>query len=120
MWGAYSLVALGMNSDARAAKIAADNDYFRRTLKGGKLVLTDAVNRLVDRVQLLRKVRQFDDFNKDNDPYGEHDFGAIVHRGTKYFWKIDYYDLDVKYHSREAANPIVTSRVLTIMRADEY
>jgi hypothetical protein len=104
----------------RAAKIAAINDQFRRTLRGGELVVTEAVNRLPDRRQIFNLVREFDDFSEDNDPYGEHDFGSVKHRGKRYFWKIDYYDLDMKLRSREPANPIVTNRVLTIMRADEY
>ena len=60
------------------------------------------------------------DFNEDNDPYGEHDFGAIDHNGQKIYWKIDYYDSDLKYGSENPADPCQTARVITIMLANEY
>jgi hypothetical protein len=40
--------------------------------------------------------------------------------GSTIFWKIDYFDLKLKWHSPDAANPDVTHRVLTIMLACEY
>lgn len=42
-------------------------------------------------------VRSFTDFTKDNDPYGEHDFGMVEHQGEKYFWKFDYYDQKMEF-----------------------
>ena len=36
-------------------------------------------------------VRDYTDFNEDNDLYGEHDFGSLKIAGQKIFWKIDYY-----------------------------
>ena len=30
----------------------------------------------------IRKVVDFDDFNEDNDPYGEHDFGSFELAGN--------------------------------------
>lgn len=65
-------------------------------------------------------ISKFDDFSVDNDPYHEHDFGAITLSGEKLFWKIDYFDLQLKWHSPDKANPAVTQRVLTIMLASEY
>ncbi|MFC7662021.1 DUF3768 domain-containing protein [Methylorubrum suomiense] len=69
---------------------------------------------------MLNLMREFSAFTPDNDPHGEHDFGSVEHKGTRYFWKIDYYDLQLAMHSPDAANPAVTVRVLTLMRADEY
>ena len=43
-----------------------------------------------DRSAICEKVETFDSFNADNDPHGEHDFGAFEHGGHKIFWKIDY------------------------------
>jgi hypothetical protein len=41
---------------------------------------------------MYEKVETFGSFTPDNDPHGEHDFGAFEHAGHKIFWKIDYYD----------------------------
>ncbi|MCB1722663.1 MAG: DUF3768 domain-containing protein [Gammaproteobacteria bacterium] len=54
------------------------------------------------------------------DPYGEHDMGRFTVDGQDFYWKIDYYDLDLEYHSPDPADPSVTVRVLTIMRVGEY
>jgi hypothetical protein len=66
---------------------------------------------------LLNSVRAADNFNADNDPYKEHDFGSIDQGGEQYYWKIDYYDPGLQGGSDD---PTKTCRVLTIMRADEY
>ena len=66
------------------------------------------------------KVQEFDNFTEDNDPYHEHDFGAINFKNETYFWKIDYYDLDYLCLSPDISDENVTNRVLTIMRGDEY
>ena len=49
-----------------------------------------------------------------------HDFGAINLDGELYLWKIDYYDNDLAFGSPDPADPDVTRRIMTIMRADEY
>ncbi len=46
-------------------------------------------------------------------------FGAIE-IGNRTFFKIDYYDRSLTFHSADAADPAVTTRVLTVMRADEH
>jgi hypothetical protein len=73
-----------------------------------------------DTAEILARVAGFNDFTEDNDPYGEHDFGAIVHQADKIFWKIDYYDPDLKFGSTDPSDPKLTTRVLTVMLADEY
>jgi hypothetical protein len=64
--------------------------------------------------RLIEAVRNFDDFNRDNDPWKEHDFGNIKLDGRLFFWKIDDYGED--YQEQGATHPLV----LTIMRAEEY
>ena len=46
--------------------------------------------------------------------------GRFTVDGQDFYWKIDYYDLDLEYHSPDPADPSVTVRVLTIMRVGEY
>ena len=65
-------------------------------------------------------VQSFADFNADNDPYGEHDFGSFEVAGEPFFWKIDYYDTDMACESDDPSDPEKTTRVLTIMLAAEY
>ena len=98
------------------------NDDFRRTFRGGKVVLTSSVANLSPDalVRLQSKVRSFQDFTEDNDPWGEHDFGSIDLDGGKFFFKIDYYDPTCKSGSEDPRDPEKTVRVLTIMRADEW
>lgn len=104
-------------------KIRSLNDSFRQTLVfGGTVLLTPGVTSLpIERqAQLLELVRTFDRFTRGNDPHGEHDFGSIELDATRYFFKIDYYDLAGRFASPDPADPTVTQRVMTIMRADEY
>ena len=105
-----------------AERIRTLNDDFRRTFVGGLVVITAGVEALPadERKSLLAKVRAFDAFSEDNDPHREHDFGAVDEGGVRYFWKIDYYDRATEFGSPDPADPAVTTRVLTIMRADEY
>jgi hypothetical protein len=103
-------------------RIRALNDAFRSTFLGGKVMLTCSVNVLPDekKAALLAHVRAFSHFDADNDPHGEHDFLAVELEGEKYFAKIDYYDRTMEAGSEDPADPQRTTRVLTIMRADEY
>ena len=98
------------------------NDNLRNTFTGGKVVMTDGVGALPENelAQLLERVRGFDEFTKDNDPHGEHDFGSVELAGQSYFFKLDYYAPDMDGGSEDPADPEKTTRVLTIMRADEY
>lgn len=103
-----------------ATQIADLNDLFRRT--PGKRSVTSGVAALPSEkiVMLMQRIAEFNDFNEGNDPYGERDFGAVDMDGKRYFWKIDYYDLELKFHSPDPADPTVTQRILTLMLAEEY
>ncbi len=109
-------------TDSKTDRIRALNDAFRRTFIGGAVMVTQGVEAmpLDQRRSLLQKIRTFDAFSEDNDPHAEHDFGAVDEAGERYFFKIDYYDRKAEFGSPDPADPAVTTRVLTIMRADEY
>jgi hypothetical protein len=111
-----------MNDIVDVTTIRELNDHFRDTLRGGVLVMTAGAIALGQEHQLkiLEAVAKFDRFDQDNDPYGEHDFGALEVEGERLFFKIDYYDLDLSAHSPDPADPSLTKRVLTIMLAEEY
>jgi len=100
--------------------IRALNDQFRTTFVGGIVTVTQAIADRADVAVILELVRTFGVFDADNDPYGEHDFGAFDHGGEKIFWKIDYYDKTLGAGSSNPADPALTTRVLTIMLAQDY
>lgn len=107
-----------------AEKIRELNDQFRTTLdqRHGRVMMTAGVDALPSDVKamVIRKVATFSDFNADNDPHGEHDFGNFTLAGRKFFFKIDYFDSTMTYGSDDQADPAKTTRVLTIMLAEEY
>jgi hypothetical protein len=94
----------------------------RHYLLGGGAVMTPGIAALGSEAigRLVQTIAVFDDFCTANDPHGEHDFGVFDFEGTSVMFKIDYYDKDLKFHSPDPANPVVTERVITIMLADEY
>ena len=74
----YFLIFLLMGrKSARSKRIAALNDVFRQSFMGGKVFYTAGVQALNIPAVILDKVQKYADFNKDNDPYGEHDFGRF-------------------------------------------
>ena len=111
-----------IEENEKTHKIRALNDCLRQSGTGGTIFITQGVQKLspweVD--QLMHKVRIYKDFKEKNDPYGEHDFGSLEHKGVTYFWKIDYYDNDLMGGSADPGDPAQTRRVLTILLADEY
>ena len=128
--GSSTAVALGAGNtelrtgppSSRLAVIAALNDQFRRSLIGGEVMLSAGVAALPpDAIaSLLKAVRGFERFDADDDPYGEHDFGALTAGAVRAFWKIDCFDRSLRRHSPDAADPAATVRVLTVMLASEY
>ena len=98
------------------------NDKLRTQGLGGQIMITQGIQALPAETlsKILPKIRAFDDFGENNDPYGEHDCAALEVDGQRIFWKIDYYDKSMKGGSPDPTDPTVTERVLTIMLAEEY
>lgn len=109
------------------------NDQFRKHIPDacdvpGRVVMTSGIQALTNDdaepgkhlPRLFETIRSFDDFTSDNDPYGEHDFGALDFEGARVFWKIEYYAPGMMHGSEDPADVEKTVRVLTIMLAEEY
>ena len=106
----------------KTLRIRTLNDAFRTTFIGGRILITQGIQALgADKAQaIIRAVQAFNDFTPDNDPHSEHDFGAISHDGYKVFWKIDYYGKNLTCGSEDPSDSAQTTRVLTVMLAEEY
>ena len=102
--------------------IAALNDNFRKTFTSGQVLLTAGIATMSseDKANIISLVQNFDNFTPDNNPYAENDFGSFDYKGNKIFFKIDYYDLNYEFMSKNPANPDITNHVLSIMLAEEY
>jgi len=107
---------------ARSIKIAALNDTLRKYGIGGRITQTQGFAFLdpAMKSQFIQAIRSNESFDDDDDPYGEHDFGSKTICGIEVYWKIEYYDLTMKYQSEAPEDETVTQRVMTIMLADEY
>lgn len=101
----------------RAGKISALNDEFRKAVPMS-VTITSGVYELEDLQGLMQAVQEFDRITEDNDPYGEHDFGSLEWHDEKVFWKIDYYDQELKYGKDPLS--LDCRRVLTVLLASEY
>jgi hypothetical protein len=103
----------------KTRRIREFNAAFRKSFCGGQVTVTAGVHALPadTKAQLLEMVRTFD---TGNDPHGEHYFCSFEIDGGAYFAKIDYHDLEVRFRSEDPSDPTKTTRVLTIMCADEY
>ena len=105
----------------RAEVIAGLNDQVR-TGTGGTVMITQGVKAITgfDAATLAAALANYNGFDTDNDPHGERDFGDLSLWGYDLLWKIDYYDLDLKFGSDDPADPSVTHRVLTVLLASEW
>jgi glycine/D-amino acid oxidase-like deaminating enzyme len=111
-----------MSTETTLLRIRALNDAIRTHPYKGEIVVTPGISELPwhEQADILARVQTFDAFTEENDPHGEHDFGSFTHHGQSIYWKIDYYDLLLKYGADDPSDPARTRRVLTIMLAEEY
>lgn len=126
-------------SPEQIATIAALNDLARRTMGVTcRTVVTQGIAALDanEQIRIFKLIESFEDFTPDNDPRGEHDAGFLYRDVTSQWhtrwtedetrpalsvmWKIDYYDRELEFGSAEPWNPDATTRVLTILLANEY
>jgi hypothetical protein len=93
-----------------------------RLIINGQLVITRGIAARGDAFfhRALAAVRSFNDFTPDNDPHGEHDMAFLDVEGERIYFKIDYYDPALEYHSKDPSDPGITRRILTIALAEEY
>jgi Protein of unknown function (DUF3768) len=113
---------LEKDMDPRTQHIRALNDQLRQNLATGVAVMTPGVAALGEEAtaRIIKTIAVFDDFCHANDPHEEHDFGSFEAEGHTIFFKIDYFDRSLSYHSPDPTDPAVTVRVITVMLADEY
>lgn len=131
--------AAPISAREQAARIARLNDLARQAMGLACTVVATVGFRSLsdaDQSRVRELIETFDAFTEDNDPHGERDFGCVYQLGNgrwtterprvrederaRVFWKLDYYDRELRFASEDAADPAITRRVLTIMLADEY
>lgn len=113
---------MALTEKGRRERIRILNDKLRTQGIGGRILITQGIQNLSPDTlaKVMPTIRQFDNFNEGNDPYGEHDCAAVEIDGIRIFWKIDYYDQSMRGGSPDPTDPKVTERVMTIMLAEEY
>jgi hypothetical protein len=109
-------------TESKIARVRLFNDQLRKTGVGGQVLITRGVQALgPDRLAtVVQAIRVFDDFNADNDPYGEHDFAVLRVEDIEVIFKIDYYDLEMDNLSSDPSDAAVTRRLMTILLPEEY
>lgn len=106
----------------RAEAIARLNDALRKEGDEGTIMVTRGVLAITgyNSPELAEALAAYHAFDADNDPHGERDFGDLTLWGQDMFWKVDYYDVDLRYGSDDPADPDKTKRVLTVMLTSEW
>jgi hypothetical protein len=115
-------------TDPRRTRIAALNDALRRNPMNralGQVLLSSgiAARGAEFRTMVLAALArmQAKDFKRGNDPYGERDFNSFTIDGKLCLMKIDYFAKDdLRRASDDPADPERTTRVMTIMLAEDY
>jgi hypothetical protein len=103
-------------------KIQEINDRVRRAEATALVLIAGDMSQEDSSIHVaaMKVVSEFDAFNEENDPHGEHDHGSFDLNGEKCMWKIDYCDLELRFGSEKPWDETVTKRVLTIFYARDY
>jgi len=115
-------------TDPRAKRIAALNDQLRRNPVNralGQVLLSSGIAargaEFKAMVFMALARMQAKDFKRGNDPYGERDFNSFTIDGKLCLMKFGYFAKDdLRRASDDPADPAKTTRVMTVMLADEY
>ena len=103
-------------------KIAALNDLCRTAMGvAGRVYQTPGICAMseADQSAIRERVETFDEFGPDNDPHGEHDFGAFEYGGRADLLEDRLLRSAMEYGSEDPSDAGQTTRVLTIMLASE-
>lgn len=75
-----------------------------------------------DFYKVLEEAMFYKGFTADNDPWGEHDMALFSYNGTRYFWKIEYYDKNFEggVEDKHKLNDEICKRALILAEASEY
>ena len=102
--------------------IRALNDRLRKDFSTGHAVITAGVAALGAEAvaRIVKTIAVYDDFCQANDPYEEHDFGAVRRRRSRDLFQDRLLREDASdCHSPDPADPSVTERIMTVMLAEE-
>ena len=113
---------------SQSSTIREHNDRFRAGDPEipGMLVATQGFTELLkedgtyDNTAVLKLIAEYNNFNQDNDPHGEHDFGSFELGGVVCYWKIDLYNTTSDAYPDNPIDLAKTRRVLTVLLASEY
>ena len=108
--------------DLTTDRIRALNDELRRNLPNGHAVMTTGSPRSAPKPSpgSSKPSRCTTIFVTPTTRMKNTTLGSFEADGAAIFFKIDYFDKDLRYHSPDPSDPSVTERVITIMLAEEY
>ena len=92
--------------DLTTDRIRALNDELRHNLPAGHAVITTGIAALGPEAvaRIVKTIMVYDEFCHANDPHEEHDFGSFKADGHVIFFKIDYFDKTLTFHSPDPAD----------------
>jgi hypothetical protein len=104
---------------APTATVRGLNDRLRQTFTGGRVVLSPGVLSLPPEAnaEVLERVRTFAAFDPDNEEL--HDFGEFRFEGVAYCFELECCSR-AQDGSKDPGDVGKTTRVMTVMRTDEY
>lgn len=111
-------------NQAQYDEVVVLNDQFRKgNSRLGLWSITSRVAALPEdkKQELLQAVRDVDNFVETIAVKpSQHDTGLVTQDDMDYLWEIDYCDKSLNCRSPNPVDLGCTSRILTLMRADEY